>query len=437
MKILINNGRLIDPASGRDEHADLAIANGRILTIGAVPPDFQPQRVIDAAGCIVAPGLVDLAARLREPGHEHEGMLESELNAAAAGGITSLVCPPDTDPTLDEPGLVEMLKFRARKLSLCRLFPLGALTRGLGGAVLTEMVELTEAGCVGFSQAEVPITDTLVLLRALQYAATFGYTVWLRPQDHWLGQGVAASGAVATRLGLSGVPVAAETVALLTIIELVRTTGARVHLCRLSSAAGVALLRAAKAEGLPITADVSINSLHLTDVDIGFFNPAMRLTPPLRQGADRDALRAALADGTLDALVSDHTPVEGDAKTLPFGEAEPGATGLELLLSLALKGGADGGLSLPATLARVTSEPVRVLGDALGSLVSSAGRLVTGGVADVCIFDPAAIWSVTPAQLASQGKHTPFAFDATGFALPGRVRATLVAGTVAYEATAR
>ncbi len=435
MKILIRNGRLIDPASGRDEPGDVAIAAGRILTLGRVPADFQPVRVIDATGCIVAPGLVDLAARLREPGHEHEGMLESELNAAAAGGVTSLVCQPDTDPPLDEPGLVEMLKFRARKLSLCRLFPLGALTRGLAGEVLTEMAELTEAGCVGFSQAEVPIFDTLALQRALQYAATFGYTVWLRPQDGWLGKGVAASGAVATRLGLSGVPVAAETIAMLTIIELVRSTGARVHLCRLSSAAGVALLRAAKAEGLPLTADVSINSLHLTDVDIGFFNPAMRLTPPLRQGADRAALRAALADGTIDALVSDHTPVDEDAKNLPFGEAEPGATGLELLLSLALKWGSDSGLSLATTLARVTSDPVRVLGESLGSLSSSAGQLVAGGVADLCIFDPDTTWRVTPQDLASQGKHTPFAFEATGFALPGRVRATLVAGTVAYEAS--
>ena len=434
MKTLIKNGRLIDPATGRDELGDLTIANGRILALGSVPVDFQPDRVIDASGCVVAPGLVDLAARLREPGHEHEGMLESELNAAAAGGVTSLVCPPDTDPTLDEPGLVEMLKFRARKLSLCRLFPLGALTRGLAGEVLTEMVELTEAGCVGFSQAEVAITDTLILMRALQYATTFGYTVWLRPQDPWLGQGVAASGAVAIRLGLSGVPVAAETVALLTLIELVRSTGARVHLCRLSSAAGVALLRAAKAEGLPITADVSINSLHLTDVDIGYFNPAMRLTPPLRQGADRQALRAGLADGTIDALVSDHTPVAADAKNLPFGEAEPGATGLELLLSLALKWGDDLGLSLPATLARVTSEPVRVLGDALGSLGSSAGRLTVGGVADICVFDPSMVWRVSPEALVSQGRHTPFAFESTGMALPGRVRATLVAGTLAFEA---
>ncbi|ODU97562.1 MAG: dihydroorotase [Rubrivivax sp. SCN 70-15] len=432
MKILIRNGRVIDPASGRDEIADLAIASGRIVGIGAVG-DFQAERTIDAAGLVVAPGLVDLAARLREPGQEHEGMLESELAAAAAGGVTSLVCLPDTDPVLDEPGLVEMLKFRARKLSRCRLFPLGALTRRLEGQALTEMAELTEAGCVGFSQVDVPLADTQVLLRALQYASTFGYSVWLRPQDAWLGKGVAAQGAVATRLGLSGVPVAAETIALHTIFELVRATRARVHVCRLSSAAGVALLRAAKAEGLPVTGDVSINSLHLTDVDIGYFNADLRLTPPLRQGADRDALRAGLADGTIDALVSDHNPVAEDMKNLPFGEAEPGATGLELLLSLALRWGADAGLPLAQTLARVTQHPVRVLGDAVGSLASSAGRLVEGGVADVCIFDPAAVWSVTPADLASRGKHTPFAFATTGMALPGRVRATLVAGTVAHE----
>src|SRR5687768_4536480 len=298
MNTLIINGRVVDPASGTDKKADIAIADGKITSVGSVPPSFKAERTIDAAGCVVAPGLVDLAARLREPGYEHEGMLESELAAAAAGGVTSLVCPPDTDPVLDEPGLVEMLKFRARKLSRCRVFPLGALTRKLEGATLTEMAELTEAGCVGFAQADVPVTDTLVLLRAMQYAATFGYTVWLRPNDAWLGKGIAAQGAVATRLGLSGVPALAETVALHTLFDLVRATGARVHLCRLSSAASVALLRAAKAEGLPVSADVSINSLHLTDVDIGYFNADMRLTPPLRQGADRDALRAALAEGT-------------------------------------------------------------------------------------------------------------------------------------------
>jgi dihydroorotase len=433
MKLSIRNGRVVDPASGRDERADIAIAGDRIVAIGPKAAGFDADRVIDAQGLVVAPGLVDLAARLREPGQEHEGMLESELQAAAAGGVTSLVCLPDTDPVLDEPGLVEMLKFRARKLSRCRVFPLGALTRRLEGQTLTEMVELTEAGCVGFSQVDAAVTDTLVLMRAMQYAATHGYSVWLRPQDAWLGKGVAASGAVATRLGLSGVPVVAETIALHTLFDLVRATGVRLHLCRLSSAAGVAVLRQAKAEGLPVTADVSLNSLHLTDVDIGFFNADMRLTPPLRQGADRDALRAALADGTIDALVSDHNPVAEDMKNLPFGEAEPGATGLELLLALALRWGADQGLPMTQSLARVTCDPVRVLGDALGSLSSSAGRLVEGGVADLCLFDPDAQWMVSADQLCSQGKHTPFSFASTGMALRGRVRTTLVAGTIAFD----
>ena len=433
MKILIKGGRLIDPASGLDRIGDLAIAAGRIVALGE-PTEFAADRIVDASGLIVAPGLVDLAARLREPGHEHEGMLESELAAAAAGGVTSLVCPPDTDPVLDEPGLVEMLKFRARKLSRCRLFPLGALTKDLHGESLTEMAELTEAGCIGFSQAESPVRDTLVLNRALMYAATYGYTVWLRPHDAYLGNGVAASGAVATRLGLSGVPVMAETVALHTIFELMRATGARVHLCRISSAAGVALIRAAKKEGLAVTADVSINSLHLTDVDIGYFNPAMRLTPPLRQGRDRDALRAGLADGTLDALVSDHMPVAADEKNVPFAEATPGATGLELLLSLALRWAQDGGLPLSQALGVITAKPVSVLGDALGSLSVSAGRLVVGGVADVCVFDDKASWAVTPDALSSQGKHTPFAFETSGFELPAQVRMTVVAGHIAFEA---
>ena len=432
MNILIQNGRVVDPATGFDKKVPVAVAAGRLLAIENIAPDFVPDRTLDATGCIVMPGLIDLAARLREPGHEHEGMLDSEMAAAVAGGVTSLVCPPDTDPVLDEPGLVEMLKFRAEKLHQSRVFPLGALTRSLKGEALTEMVELTEAGCVGFSQAEVPLLNTQVLLRALQYAATFDYTVWLRPQEIHLGQGVAASGALATRLGLSGVSVAAETIALHTIFELVRATGARVHLCRISSAAGVALVAIAKAEGLPITCDVSINSLHLTDVDIGYFDSRMRLDPPLRQQRDRDAIRAGLADGTIDVLVSDHTPVDEDAKTLPFAEAEPGATGLELLLGLACKWGDDGDqkAGLVRALAVLTSEPARVLGHALGSLQASAGRLVKGGVADVCVFDPASDWMVEPAALLSQGKHTPF----SGHQLSARVRWTLVGGQVAYEA---
>jgi dihydroorotase len=438
MKILIKGGRVINPATGFDEIADIAIAAGRIFAIKNIATDFAPSKTIDATGCIVAPGLVDLCARLREPGYEHEGMLESELGAAVAGGVTSLVCPPDTDPVLDEPGLVEMLKFRAEKLHRSRVFPLGALTRNLQGETLTEMAELTEAGCIGFGQAEVPLANTQVLQRALQYAATFGYTVWLRPQELHLGKGVAASGALATRLGLAGVPVAAETIALHTIFELMRALGGkagpRVHLCRISSAAGVALVRAAKADGLLVTCDVSINSLHLTDADIGYFDSRARLSPPLRQQRDRDALRAALADGTIDVLVSDHNPVEADAKNLPFAEAEPGATGLELLLSLAIKWGEASGQSLPQTLAKITSAPAGVLGASLGSLQASLGQLVPGGVADVCVFDPNAVWSVNNATLQSQGKHTPFAHDMGGTPLQGRVRCTVVSGHVAYEA---
>ena len=432
-KILIQGGRVIDPASGFDQKADVSIAYGTVAAINNVAPDFQSDQTIDATGCIVTPGFLDLAVRLREPGYEHAGMLASELAAAVAGGVTSVVCPPDTDPVLDEPGLVEMLRFRAEKLNAARVYPLGALTRNLQGEVLTEMLALTEAGCVAFSQAEVPLANTQVLLRALQYASTFGCGVWLRPQEMHLGQGVAASGPLATRMGLSGIPVAAETIALHTIFELTRATGARVHLCRISSAAGVALMRQAKAEGLMVTCDVSINSLHLIDTDLGYFDSRMRLNPPLRQQRDRDALRAGLADGTIDALVSDHTPVDEDAKALPFAESEPGATGLELLLSLALKWSQDDGVDLSRALAALTCGPARILlGSQTGSqgnFAASAGRLVVGGAADVCVFDPKADWTVHPDALRSQGKHTPF----SGYELPGRVRCTLVGGQIAYQ----
>ena len=427
MNLLIQGGRVVDPSSKYNALADLAVRDGKILAIGNLPTDFKPDTTIDATGCIVCPGLVDLSVRLREPGYEHEGMLASELAAAVAGGITSVVCPPDTDPVLDETGLVEMLRYRSERLDQARVFPLGALTKNLQGEVLTEMLQLTQAGCVGFSQAEVPLVNTQVLQRALQYASTFGYAVWLRPQDYYLGQGVAASGQLATRMGLSGVPVAAETIALHTIFELVRATGARVHLCRISSAAGVALVRDAKAQGLPVTCDVSMNSLHLTDVDIGYFDSRMRLNPPLRQQRDRDALRAGLADGTIDALVSDHTPVDADAKVLPFAECEPGATGLELLLSLTLKWAQELKVPIEKALGTVTAQAAQIIGAAAGQ----AGQLAAGAVADICVFDPAAHWVVMPAELKSQGRHTPF----SGLELPGVVRATVAGGHLAYQAT--
>lgn len=427
MKIHIKNGRLIDPANGIDAQQDLYISAGKVVATGRAPDGFTASKTIDASGMIVIPGLVDLSARLREPGYEYKATLESEMQAAMQGGVTSLVCPPDTDPVLDEPGLVEMLKHRAKTLNQAHVYPLGALTVGLKGEALTEMAELTEAGCIGFSQAEVPILDTTVLMRAMQYAQTFGFTVWLRPQDPHLGRGgIAHSGPVASRLGLPGVPVMAETVALHTIFELMRATGARVHLCRMSSAAGLELVRAAKKEGLPVSCDVGVHHVHMTDVDIGFFDSNARVTPPFRAQRDRDAIRQALMDGTIDVVCSDHTPVDDDEKLLPFGEASPGATGLELLLPLTLKWVEDARDKSPQTLgnaiAKVTSDAARVIG-------LNSGRLSVGSEADVCIFDPAARWKVDAKSLASQGKHTPF----LGYELTGQVKTTIVSGHVAFE----
>jgi len=424
MKIHIKNGRLIDPASNTDKPLDLFIGAGRIVGVGSAPAGFEPNSVLDAAGCIVCPGLVDLAARLREPGFEYRATLESEMKAAAAGGVTSLACPPDTDPPLDEPGLVEMLKRRAESLSLARVHPLGALTLGLKGEKIAEMGELAEAGCVAFFQADAPLTDLNVLLQAMRYAATFGHAVWLRPQDvHLAHGGVAHEGEVATRLGLPAVPEVAETVALLGILELARSTGARVHIARLSTARGVALVAAAKAEGLPVTCDVGVHHLHLCDRDAADFNAHMNLVPPLRGQADRDALRRGLADGTIDAVCSDHTPVDDDAKLVPFGEAEPGATGLELLLPLVLKWGGEMKLALPAALAAATSRAAAILG-------VQAGSLAPGAPADLCLFDPERPWRVTREALASQGRNSPF----LGYELAGRAVATIVGGRVVYPA---
>ena len=380
--------------------------------------------MIDAARLAVCPGLVDLAARLREPGFEYMATLESEMKAAIAGGVTSLACPPDTDPPLDEPGLVEMLKFRAKNLNQAHVYPVGALTQGLQGERLTEMAELVDAGCVAFSHADYPLSSNEILRRALQYAATFGFPVWLRAQDAALAvHGVAHDGQVATRLGLPGIPVCAETVALSTILILVRDTGARVHLARLSTAEGVSMVREAKAQGLPVSCDIGVHHAHLTEMDVAYFDPNCHVMPPLRTERDRDALRSGLTDGTIDAICSDHTPVDEDAKQLPFAEAECGATGLELLLPLTLKWADEAGTPLLSALEKITAAPARVLG-------IDTGHLTSGHVADVCVFDPEEYWKIERAALKSQGKNSPF----LGLELKGRVRYTLVEGQVVYEA---
>lgn len=424
MNIEIRGGRVIDPLQALDRVADVYVSGGKIASVGAAPSRWQADRVIDARSCVVSPGFVDLAARLREPGFEHKATLESELAAAAAGGVTSLACPPDTDPPLDEPGLVEMLKHRARVINQAHVYPIGALTLGLKGETLTEMGQLAQAGCVAFSHADVPLPDTQMLFRALQYAGTFGHRVWLRPQDPHLGRGgVAHDGEVATRLGLPAIPVSAETIALATIFALVRETGVGVHLCRLSSARGVAMVRDAKADGLPITCDVDAHHLHLCDVDIGWFDAHANLMPPLRTTRDRDALRAGVADGTIDAVCSDHAPVDDDDKQVPFGEAEPGATALELLLPLTLKWAVESSLPLSRAVAAITTAPAAILGIAPPALRA-------GDVAALAVFDPAQSWVVRRDALRSQGKNTPY----LGIEVQGRVRYTLLAGHVVHEA---
>ena len=345
------------------------------------------------------------------------------MAAAVAGGVTSIACPPDTDPPLDEPGLVEMLKHRAKSLNQAHVYPVGALTQGLQGERLTEMAELNDAGCMVFGQVDGLLQNLRILMQAMRYASTFGFSVWLCPQENSLtGDGVAHDGEVAMRLGLPVIPVCAETVAISNIVLLARETGVNVHLCRVSSAEGLTMIRAARQQGLSMTCDVSINHLHLSDMDIGYFDSNCHLMPPLRGFSDRDALRTGLLDGTIDAICSDHAPVDEDAKLLPFGQSDIGATGVELLLPLALKWGMEMRVPLPRVLANITSEPAKILG-------IERGHLSVGSSADVCIFDPDAYWTVTPASIHSQGKNTPF----MGMELPGRVQYTLVNGQIVFQ----
>lgn len=407
--LVIRHARVIDPSQYLDAELDLFIVQGRIAGIGQPPVGFDAQRSIDAQGLIACPGLVDLSARL--------GAIEPELQAAVAGGVTSLACPPDTNPPLDEPGLVERLVRRSETVGLARVYPIGALTQQLAGERLAELQGLARAGCIAFSQAKQPIVDTQLILRAMQYAATFGYTVRLRPQDRFLtGDGVAHDGEIAARLGLTGIPVSAETVAIATALLLAEEAGVRLHLSRLSSAAGVRLVRQARRSGMAVTCDVAIHHIHLSERDIGYFDSNARFDPPLRAASDRDALRAAAAEG-LAAICSDHAPLGADGKQLPFAEALPGASAVELLLPLTMRWAEELGLPLHTALARVTTDPARLLG-------ISAGSLAVGNPADICLFSPNESWTVTAGALRSQGKNTPF----LGQTLRGRVRMTFVGG---------
>lgn len=423
MKIHIKNGHLIDPKNDIDSKQDVFIAAGKIASIGKAPDGFVANQTIDATDLVVSPGFVDLSARLREPGSEYKATLKSELQAALAGGITSLACPPDTTPVLDEPGLVEMLKHRAKLLNLAHVYPLGALTRKLEGKLLTEMCALSQAGCVGFSQADIAITDTQVLWRAFEYAATFGYTIFLRAEDYYLAQnGVAHDGEIASRLGLKGIPAVAEGLAISTILRIAQETKTKVHLCRLSTAEGVDLVRQAKQKNIQVTADVSSQHCHLTDHDIGYFNALANLKPPLRSYRDKVALCQGLKDGSIDAICSDHTPVDDDAKLLPFPEAEAGASALELLLPLTLKWARENKVSTFEAIKKITSQPASIL-------AISGGDLSINSTADIAIFNPSLAWKVSVNALKSHGKNTPF----LGLEMLGKVEYTFLNGQITHQ----
>jgi dihydroorotase len=426
MRVAIRSGRLIDPANDVDAIQDLFIADQHVVAVGREPESFRAEQDIRADGMIVCPGLIDLCARLREPGQEHKATIASESYAAASAGITTLVCPPDTDPVIDETAVVELIYRRAEAAGFARVLTLGALTRGLLGEQLAEMAALKDAGCVGVSNALRPMVNTLVLRRGMEYAATYDLTVFLNPVDPWLSNGGCAhEGMVAAWLGLPGIPVAAETSVVARDLALIEETGVRAHFSQLSSARAVEMVSQAQARGLPITADVSAHQLHLTEMDIGRFDSMTHVLPPLRSQHDRDGLRAGLSSGVITAICSDHQPHEADAKQLPFSDTEPGISGLDTLLALSLRLAEQDLLPLRTVIERLTAGPARILG------LDKLGHLGPGAIADLCIFDPCQPWFLQSVNLKSLGHNTPF----LGGEFRGKVTRTLLAGRLVYEAS--
>lgn len=422
----IRGGRVIDPAGNIDRIADVFVQRGKVVGIDTAPDDFSADAEIDARGRVVCPGLVELSARLREPGQEHKATIESEARAAAAGGITTLCCPPDTDPVIDTPAVVELIRQRADQAGFSRIVTLGALTQGLGGERLSEAAALQQAGCCGLSNALRPMANSQVERRAFEYAASFGATVFLQAEDHWLANGGCAhEGAIATRMGLPAIPAAAETAAVARDLALIEQTGVRAHFCRLSTARAVQMVARAQYDGLSVTADVAIPYLFLTEMDIVGFNAQYHVRPPLRTIHDRDALRAGLARGTLSAICADHQPHEADAKLAPFPSTAPGMSGLDTLLCLALRLVDENLLTLTEVVERLTIGPARVLGlEAQG-----VGSLSVGKRADIAVIDLDRPWRVAAETMQSAGGNTPF----LGWELKGRVTHTLVGGKLVFQ----
>ncbi len=423
MNTAIINGRIVDPAGGTVRDGGVFISGDAIAGIGAAPAGFTAERTIDASGLTICPGLIDMCARTREPGLERKATIASETAAAAAGGITALCCPPDTVPAIDTPAMAHLVRQRGREAGASRVLPVGALTTGLAGKTITDMAALADSGCVAIGNALAPVVNSLVMRRALQYAATFNLAVILHAEDPWLrGNGCVHEGEVSTRLGLAAIPATAETVGVARDLALIEQTRARAHFGHLSCGRAVAMVAEAQRNGLPVTAGVTAHHLHLCEEDVGEFDSRCHVIPPLRSRADRRALREAVQSGVLSAVCSDHQPHGADAKLVPFGESEPGISGLETLLPLVLRLAGEGVADLPAALALVTSGPAKILG-------LNAGALAPGAPADVCIFDAQKEWTLDAAKMHSRGRNTPF----DGQPMRGKVALTLVGGKVAYR----
>lgn len=422
-RIRIKGGRLVDPANRVDGEQDLYLADRKVVGVGTAPDGFQVEQEIDARGQVVCPGLIDLAVRLREPGQEHKATIDSECRAAASAGITTLCCPPDTDPVIDTPAVVELIHHRARQTNTTRVLTLGALTRDLDGKLLSEMRALQLAGCVGVTNILRPLANSLVERRAFEYAATFDLTVHLHANDESLSNGGCAhEGAVATRLGLPGIPAATETSSVARLLALIEQTGVRAHFCRITSARALGMIGRARHDGLPVSADVAVPYLFLTELDIAEFDSQCHVLPPLRAQEDRDALRAGLASGSLVALCSDHQPHEDDAKRAPFPSTAAGISGLDTLLPMALRLVEQRAMALGDVLHRLTAGPAAILG-------LEQGQLAIGAPADVCIFDPEHIWILNDHSMESKGHNSPF----RDWEMKGRASHTLLNGRLVYS----
>lgn len=423
MNLHIKNGRVVDPASQLDIQQDIFISDGKIVSISSYLDGFIADQTIDATGLIVCPGLVDLNARLREPGQENTATIESETRAAVAGGITSLCVPPDTDPIIDTAAVVEFIEDRAKKAGRAMVYTVAALTQKLQGELLTEMAALKAAGCIGVSNGLTPIKNSLVLRRAMEYAATLDLTLFINATDPWLqGHGCVHEGAVSTRLGLTGIPETAETIAVARDLLLIELTGVRAHFHSISCGKTVKLIKDAQNKGMAVTADVSAYHLHLSEHDIGNYDTLSHVMPPLRSIRDREQLQQGLREGVISAISSHHQPLDNDAKLGPFAETTPGISGLETLLALAMKLVDEEEITLNQAIASLTSQPAEILG-------IDAGQLKVGAQADICIFNPNIYNECQPNNFISAGKNSPF----SGWLFNNKVSHTIFNGKIVFD----